>query len=122
MMLHLKIGADDAAAYGHPDWVLVDLTGLDDEPLDVLAGYEQQVGPVDALLRSFGAGSDVAKAGLLWLARTRAGIKTPPFREFQVMPRKIKRSDRLRPGDAGPPASGSSEPTPQSSPDSPPAE
>src|SRR5262249_53917524 len=104
------IGDVDVPKFGHPEWVPLDLKALDDEPLSVLVGYEDAIGPVTDVVKRLGQGSDYSKAALLWLARVRAGIATVPFREFDVHPRRIK--TRVASGDAVPPPDGSSEPSP----------
>lgn len=93
-MIHVRIGADDVATYGHADWLPLDTRAVDDLPLAAIAAYEQQIGPFSALMDAFGDGSDVARAGLLWLARWLAGIDTVPFLEFQVRPRRIEVESR----------------------------
>jgi hypothetical protein len=46
----------------------------------------------------------------MWLARTMAGIPTPPFAQWDMLPRRIRKRV-VGVGDVDPPSNGSSEPS-----------
>lgn len=104
----------DRDKFGGPEWVTFDTAELDEVPFDQLSKWEQAMGTSIAQLvsRELPRASALGIKGVVWLARQMAGHAEPTFTDFNIRTRLV----RYRPvgGDARPPASGSSEPSPES--------
>lgn len=105
----------DRDKFGGPEWVLFDVAELDEVPFDQLNKWELEMGVSAAQIvgRELGRASAIGIKGAVWLARQMSGHADPKFAAFNIRPRLVRYREV---GDARPPASGSSEPSPESNP------
>lgn len=116
MTAQFALDPRDQEKYGGPEWVTWDLAVLDDTPFDQIHRWETQLGMgIGALLtREFARGTAMGVKGVIWLARQMSDVPEPSFADFNIRVRRIR--SRAPRGDANPPASGSSEPSPETAP------
>lgn len=105
----------DQEKYKGPEWVLFDRDALDDLAFSELNRYEKQLGVSIAHLitREFANGTALGIKGVVWLARQMAGHEET-FAALDIRTRRVRH--RAAGVDAGPPASGSSEPSSETAP------
>ncbi|GIH07428.1 hypothetical protein Rhe02_54950 [Rhizocola hellebori] len=115
MAIELALDPKDQATYGGPEWVPLDLAGLDFIPFDVLDPLEHQmirlwgIGLPRLIAEEMPEDTMRAKLGLIWLARKLAGVETPDLAEFKIHARRVAVRAGVKPaGDGGPPAKASS--------------
>lgn len=114
--LEFALGEQDQQKYGGPEWLKLDVSEMNDTPWNVLGPWERELkkatGQTITQLLVAGLDSDDGdgKKAVIWLVRKLAGVETPAFDRFDILPRRIRK--RLAGvGDAVPPLSGSSEPS-----------
>jgi hypothetical protein len=107
--VEFKLAEVDQEKYGGPEWVPFDELGLDDIPYEQIDTWDKQLFPSSA---SLVVGSELNRVtalgvtGTVWLARQIAGIPTPPFAEFRIKYRLVRRREVTPEGaDVDPPVS-----------------
>lgn len=120
-LIEIRLGDEDIERFapdGCPEWVPFDRDALDDAPFDVLHPLEKEMRETDEDLSiqkiiyfEWVGMTALGIKGAVWLAWKFAGIDTPPWSEFNIRTNRARfmRND----DDADPPASGSSEPSPE---------
>jgi hypothetical protein len=105
----------DRETYGGPEWVVFDRDALDDLTFSDLNRYEKQLGVSIAhlLTGEFAKATALGIKGVVWLARQMAG-QDESFASFDIRTRRVRH--RAAGADAGPPVSGSSEPSSETAP------
>lgn len=110
MATRLRLCDEDREKFGGPEWVTWDENELDDLSHKALAGFETEMQTsivyllqVDKVARTISW-----TTARVWLARKMAGIKTVPFAEFDIKPRKVLEEIVAEEDDAAPPSSSES--------------
>lgn len=107
--VEFKLADVDQEKYGGPEWVPFDELDLDDIPFEQIDAWDKQFFPSSACLV---VGSELSRVtalgvtGTVWLARQMAGVPTPPFAEFRIKYRLVRRREVVPEGaDVDPPVS-----------------
>lgn len=115
MTLEFALDPRDRQEYGGPEWVPFDAEQLNDLPWSVSGKWDRELvaatgqGITRLLLAGLQGGTADGVTALMWLTRKLADVDTPPFGEFDIRWRKIRRR-ATKAADVDPPDSGSSEP------------
>jgi hypothetical protein len=129
-MLELALDPRDREKYGAPEWLPFDVQQLDDLPFSVSGKWDAELvtatgkGIFQLLTHDLLLNQAAGKVALAWLALKLADLDPPDFEDFDIRWRLVRERDlvlqaakrKKRGGDADPPPSGSSEPSPEASP------
>lgn len=119
-LIELRLGDEDHKEYapeGAPEWVPLDRDALDIAPFDVLNPLEREIRRTDKtsiqklIYEEFQDTTALGIKAAIWLSWKMSGIDTPPWDDFNIRTNEV-RWRMEDDGDADPPASGSSEPSP----------
>lgn len=106
--VELRLCDEDREQWGGPEWVRFDENDLDDIPWQ--KQYEWEIGDfglsIDFVMRvDWPARTARGKVCAVWLARTMAGVETPPLKDFKIKTGRKSLLIRAAPkaGDADPP-------------------
>lgn len=119
-LIELRLGDDDMKEYapeGAPEWTPHDREALDDAPFDVLRPWEKEIRQTDdtsiqkLVYVEFPSATGIGIKAAVWLSWKMSGLDTPSWAEFNLKPNRVRWHSSE--DDADPPASGSSEPSPE---------
>lgn len=108
MAVELRLGDEDRAKYGGPEWIEFDQDLLDDLDADVLDRLEREMDMSVFQLRyvEMRARTGRALRASVWLARQLSGdpeLKKPTYAEFKIKPLHVRARPVGGDDDAGPP-------------------
>lgn len=118
-LIELRLGDEDYKEFapeGAPEWMPFDRDALDDATYDVLRPWEKEIRQTEdtsiqkLLYVEFPDATGIGIKAAIWLSWKLAGFETPSWAEFNPRPNRVRWSKE---DDADPPASGSSEPSPE---------
>jgi hypothetical protein len=114
--VEFKLGNEDQKTHGGPEWVPLDLAGLDEIPFETLDPLEREMWDLwkmtlNSMQVELFRGTMRGARAAVWLARKLADVKTVPLAEFRISVRggNAVRYRVVKPeGDQIPPGSSSS--------------